>query len=136
MCFFSSFVGIHDSIAAEILAIAKACELLSSRPDLTERCLTIASDSKIAVDWVKNRGQANTNHTQLIQYICNNLESFGQASVVYCQRIANSYADDLAKKATGAFSLPVSLVFEDGRLGVPQLCCGAWPFGLSIKFCL
>ena len=98
LCFFSSFIGVQDATAVEILAIAKACELLGLRPKLARRSLTIASDSKIVVDWVKNRGPANTNHTQLLQYICDSLVRFGHASVVYCSWTINSYADILAKK--------------------------------------
>ena len=88
----------QDAAAAELLAIAKACELIGSRPELGGRSLIIASDSKIAVDWVKNRGPANSKHVQLIHFISNSLDGFGQASVVYCSRSTNSYADSLAKK--------------------------------------
>ena len=98
LCFFSSFVGVQDATAAEIMAIAKACELLGTRTELIGRCISIASDSKIAVDWVKSRGLANTNHMQLIQFICNSLDRLGKASVDYCLRSSNSYTDILAKK--------------------------------------
>ena len=97
-CLFSSYVGIQDSTAAEILAIAKACELLGSRPELAGRSLTIASDCKTAVDWVKNRGLGDTSHTQILPYICNSLDNFRLALVVYCPQASNSFTDNLAKK--------------------------------------
>ena len=95
--FFSSFVGVQDATAAEVMAIAKACELLELRPELSRSNITIASDSQIAVDWIMKRGPANTNHTQLLQFVCDSLKRSGQASVIHCSRSSNSYADALAK---------------------------------------
>ena len=91
-------MGVQDATTAEILAIAKACEVLGSRIDLARRSITIASDCKSAVDWVKNRGLGGDRHAQNIQCICDFLDRFGLASVVFCPRASNQFADILAKK--------------------------------------
>ncbi|KAK2642953.1 hypothetical protein Ddye_024716 [Dipteronia dyeriana] len=100
LCFFSSYVGVQDVISAEILAIARACDLFGSRPDLVRWRLIIACDSKSAVEWVTRRDIEGSNHKQLISHIRNSLHGFGQASVVHCPRASNSYADGLAKKGS------------------------------------
>ena len=91
-------MGFQDVTAAEILVIAKACELLGSRLDLARRSIIIASDCKTVVDWVKNRGLGGDSHAETIHYICNSLDFFGLASVVYCPRMSNQFVDTLAKK--------------------------------------
>ena len=98
LCLFSSYVGIQDIAAAEILAIAKACELLGSRTDLIRRCITIVSDSQIAVDWVKNRGVGGEGHANTVQFICSCLDSYGFTSVIHGNRNSNQFADSLARK--------------------------------------
>ncbi|KAK3207121.1 hypothetical protein Dsin_021167 [Dipteronia sinensis] len=50
LCLFSYYVGVQDVISVEILAIAKACDLFGSRPDLMQQRLTIACDSKNTVE--------------------------------------------------------------------------------------
>ncbi|KAK0595986.1 hypothetical protein LWI29_011730 [Acer saccharum] len=87
-----------DATTAEILAIAKACEVLGSRLDMARRSIIIASDCKTAVDWVKNRGLGGDRHAQNIQFICDFLDLFGLASVVFCRHVSNQFADNLAKK--------------------------------------
>ncbi|TXG65406.1 hypothetical protein EZV62_006681 [Acer yangbiense] len=86
------------TLTAEILAIAKACELLRSRSELAGRNLSIASDCKMAVDWVKNRGKGCDSHSQILQFICNSLDVLSLASVVFCPRGSNSFADKLVKR--------------------------------------
>ncbi|KAK2646848.1 hypothetical protein Ddye_022043 [Dipteronia dyeriana] len=100
LCFFSSYVGVYDVISAEILAIARACDLFGSRPDLVRWMLIIACDSKSVVEWVTSRDIEGSNHEHLISHIHNSLHGFGQASVVHCPRASNSYVDCLAKKGS------------------------------------
>ncbi|KAK4835330.1 hypothetical protein QYF36_008412 [Acer negundo] len=136
LCLFSSYVGVQDIAAIEILAIAKACELLESRPDLTKRSITIASNCQTAVDWVKNGVSGGDSHVKTIQYICSCLESFVFASMFYCPRGTNQFADNLARKgaaggeevllvvaAMSKFSdsgclLPLSQSFDDWQCGL------------------
>ena len=49
MCSFSTFVGCMDSNSAEIYTIHRACLLLASATHLSNRNVTIISDSKSAV---------------------------------------------------------------------------------------
>ena len=49
LCLFSFFVGISDSNTAEVLAVHRACQLISSKTSLAGRMITIISDSKSAV---------------------------------------------------------------------------------------
>ncbi|KAK0574711.1 hypothetical protein LWI29_027815 [Acer saccharum] len=98
------FTNPSDLISnAKILAIAKACELLGSNPDLARRRIIIVSDCKTAVDCVKKRGLGGNSHDQTIQYICNCLDSFGLASVDFSPRVSNQFADSLAKKGAVSF---------------------------------
>ena len=95
---FSEHVGIQDAISTEILALAKACNLCMSNPTLIGKVIEFASDSKVAVSWVNGRGIGSMKHVQTIYEIRSHLTVSGQASVVYCSRASNSYADMLAKK--------------------------------------
>ena len=49
LCLFSTNVGIQDAITAKVLAIARACELCASRPELGAKNIVVVSDSKVAV---------------------------------------------------------------------------------------
>ncbi|KAK3205437.1 hypothetical protein Dsin_019483 [Dipteronia sinensis] len=103
LCFFSYYVRMQDVISAKILAIARACDLYGSRLDLLSWSLTIACDSKTAVEWVTSREIEGSIHKQLILHIRDSLKSFGQASVVYCHRASNSFTDNLAKNGSKGF---------------------------------
>ncbi|KAK3225851.1 hypothetical protein Dsin_005713 [Dipteronia sinensis] len=47
LCLFSIFLGPQDSNTAEIIAIWKACEIISLDPNFVGRSITIVSDSKV-----------------------------------------------------------------------------------------
>ncbi|KAK3219540.1 hypothetical protein Dsin_013510 [Dipteronia sinensis] len=100
LCTFSNHIGIQDANTAEILAIARACELCVSRPELKDRDIAIVSDSKVAVSWVNNDEIGSLKHLQVIYDIRNLMRRLGSVSVSYSARAANFVADSLAKKGS------------------------------------
>ncbi|KAK2640528.1 hypothetical protein Ddye_028323 [Dipteronia dyeriana] len=50
---FSSYLGVKDSCSAEVHAILKACQLVSSSRSLLMRHISIITDSKSTVEWIK-----------------------------------------------------------------------------------
>ena len=97
LCLFSSCVGIADSIMAEILAIHRACDLISSRMRLSNRNITILSDSKSVVSWINGEGFGKLSLVNLIYDIRQFLLSTDLVSIKFTPRSANSLADNLAK---------------------------------------
>ncbi|KAK1571069.1 hypothetical protein Q3G72_011565 [Acer saccharum] len=87
-----------DIISTEILAIVRACKLIESKAELTGRTLVVVSDSRVAVRWISGCGLGNSSHEKLISDIQRWLARFDQATVEFCPRGSNSYADILAKK--------------------------------------
>ena len=100
ICLFFSFLGIFDGISAEIEEIHKACVLCLSNCDLRNRCISIVSDSKTAMDWINEADQICVSHPTLIQVIRFLLSSLSNTTVSYSSRSSNSFADLLAKKAS------------------------------------
>ncbi|KAK3200592.1 hypothetical protein Dsin_024007 [Dipteronia sinensis] len=97
---FSFGIGRQDAITAEIMTIAKACELCISQVELTGRVIVINSDSKTVVSWINSDDLGNINFTHLIFDIRNKLWRLGQTTVEYSSRLSNSMADSLAKKGS------------------------------------
>ncbi|KAK3226319.1 hypothetical protein Dsin_006181 [Dipteronia sinensis] len=81
LCIFSTYIGIHKAIVVEVQAIANACELCVSRPELDGKYIEIVSDSMTAVSWINSSGFGNINFAHLIYDIRNNLSLLGQASI-------------------------------------------------------
>ncbi|KAK3189921.1 hypothetical protein Dsin_029482 [Dipteronia sinensis] len=77
VCLFSIFLGIQDVNAIEIMAIGKACELISTDSNFVGRPIFIISDSKVAVSWVNNEVFGNVQHIDLIYDIRSRLKSLG-----------------------------------------------------------
>ncbi|KAK3206725.1 hypothetical protein Dsin_020771 [Dipteronia sinensis] len=98
--FRKTYIGFHDSILAEILAIARACELCVSRLELTGKTMVIVSDSQVAVSWINNDGFGSIVHAQTIYSIHSVLDNGGLVSIVYGSRHSNSLADQLGKKGS------------------------------------
>ncbi|KAK3218061.1 hypothetical protein Dsin_012031 [Dipteronia sinensis] len=96
--YYGEFVGSQDIISAEILAIARACHLTASRPELEGKRIIFESDSKMAVSWINSRDLGSWVHSHLILDIRSLLGSLGQACVEFSSRDSNSFADVLAKK--------------------------------------
>ncbi|KAK0570559.1 hypothetical protein LWI29_003185 [Acer saccharum] len=111
LCIFSAYIGFQDAISAEILAIVKTFDLLKSRSEFYDRPPVVVSDSRVAVRWIAGYGLGNSCHEKLISDIQGCLASFAQASVEYCTRSSNTYADILAKK--GADSGEEKQVWSD-----------------------
>lgn len=102
LCYFSVNIGTQDAVTAEILAIAKACELCLSKTDLTSRRLVINSDSKAAVSWINSNDLGNIRFTHLFYEIRNSLFLLRQATVQFSSRSTNFFADFLAKKGSSS----------------------------------
>ncbi|KAK4854934.1 hypothetical protein QYF36_002583 [Acer negundo] len=99
--FFSSSVGIADSIMAEALAIHRACDLISSRMRLSNRNITIMSDSKLVVSWINGEVFGKLSLVNTIYDIRQFIMSTDSVSIKYTPRSANSLADNLAKAGSG-----------------------------------
>ncbi|KAK2648314.1 hypothetical protein Ddye_015803 [Dipteronia dyeriana] len=100
LCSFSIGIGVQDLITAEILAIAKACELCISQMELTGKSIVINSDSRAAVSWINNEDLGNINFSHLIYDIRNILLRLGKTTVEFSSRASNSLADTLAKQGS------------------------------------
>ena len=101
ICIFSANVGNRDALTAEILAIQRATELCASNSALWGKDITFVSDSNVAVSWINGEGIGSYEHVNLIFGIRSNLNSIGQARVVFNHRFSNSVADILAKRGSG-----------------------------------
>ncbi|KAK3183271.1 hypothetical protein Dsin_030557 [Dipteronia sinensis] len=100
VCLFSCFIGSQDSNMAEIMAIWKACDIISSDPFFLVRNIIIASDLKVAVAWVNNDDFGSINHVNWIYDIRCKLKILGNTSVVYNSRTSNSFVDMLARRGS------------------------------------
>ncbi|KAK3231836.1 hypothetical protein Dsin_003717 [Dipteronia sinensis] len=99
---FSAFVGILDSMSAEILAIQRAAFMCVHSEVLVGKEVDIVSDSKAAVAWVNSEGFCNLRHVDVIYDIRNSLNFLGNTRVIFNSRASNSYANMLAKKGMSA----------------------------------
>ncbi|KAK2643836.1 hypothetical protein Ddye_019031 [Dipteronia dyeriana] len=100
LCSFSIGIGVQDVITAEILVIAKACELCISQMELIGRSIVINSDSRAAVSWINNEDLGNINFSHLIYDIRNILLCLGKTTFEFSSRASNSLADTLAKQGS------------------------------------
>ncbi|KAK2641058.1 hypothetical protein Ddye_022821 [Dipteronia dyeriana] len=100
LCLFSAGVGRGDSILAELLAIHRACALISSHMFLLDRNITILSDSKMVVSWIEGEGFGNLNLVNWVYDIKQFLASLNSVSIKYTSRSCNSLADSLAKSGS------------------------------------
>ncbi|KAK3183267.1 hypothetical protein Dsin_030553 [Dipteronia sinensis] len=73
LCLFSFYVGVLDAFSAEVMAIHRACQLISGKSSVAWPAITIFSDSKSAMDCILG------------------------SDLVTCSWSANSSADCLAK---------------------------------------
>ncbi|KAK3205692.1 hypothetical protein Dsin_019738 [Dipteronia sinensis] len=99
-CICSANIGFQKNISAEILAIAKACELCVSKTELEGKPIVIVIDSKTAVSWINCDGFGNIDHAQIIYDIRSAMGNGGLISVIFNPRESNSYADQLAKQGS------------------------------------
>ncbi|KAK2638844.1 hypothetical protein Ddye_026639 [Dipteronia dyeriana] len=96
LCIFSIYIGIQDSNMAEVAAILKACELCASNPTLADNKITIASDSKVVISWIKNKEFGSFSYLNILYNIKSLLHDLGDVEVCYNPRSTNSFADKLA----------------------------------------
>jgi hypothetical protein len=97
LCLFSLYVGVVDSNSAEVLAIHRACQLISSNVRLASRNIALISDSKTAVSWIKSKDFGNFKLVNLIYDIRSFLHNSIGKSIFFKPRGSNSFADSLAK---------------------------------------
>ncbi|KAK2644830.1 hypothetical protein Ddye_020025 [Dipteronia dyeriana] len=97
VCLFSFYVGVEDSITVEVLAIHRACHLISSRSRLAGRSVTIISDSKSTVSWANVKDFGSLKLVNLIYDIISVLQGLVGLSICFRHRGSNSFADSLAK---------------------------------------
>ncbi|KAK3231468.1 hypothetical protein Dsin_003349 [Dipteronia sinensis] len=98
LCTFSKFIGNTDAITAEMQAIATACDISASKPELEGKRIVFVSDSQTAVSWINSSGFGNVEHSKTIYDIRCLLCKLGQASVEFNPRDTNFSADRLAKQ--------------------------------------
>ena len=101
LCVFSEFVGILDSVSSKLMAIARACSLCASRPELNRKKIVVVSECKLAVAWINSNGVGDWSFLQQILEIRGVINNGGQIFVEFNHRETNSFADDLAKKGAG-----------------------------------
>ncbi|KAK1583176.1 hypothetical protein Q3G72_021590 [Acer saccharum] len=83
--------------SAEVQAIHKACNLISSNPLLNDRSITIVSDSRSAVSWINSDNFGNLNLVNFVYDIRNCIQSRVGISIIPTNREVNSLSDSLAK---------------------------------------
>ncbi|KAK2654158.1 hypothetical protein Ddye_014014 [Dipteronia dyeriana] len=98
LCSFSASVASMEATAAELLAIHWACLLCASNISFKGISICIESDSKVAIEWVKQDDFGYLPMVQVIYDIRATLRRLGNLSVCFTQRESNSDADALAKR--------------------------------------
>ncbi|KAK0581717.1 hypothetical protein LWI29_017097 [Acer saccharum] len=98
LCSFSEYIGVQDIMTAEVLAIARACQLCRSRQELKGKKIVFVRDSKVGVSWINCNGVGNWKLLHTIMEIRNLLGEMGQTQVEFGSRDYNEAADILAKK--------------------------------------
>ena len=86
-----------DSNSAEVHAIHRACQLISSNPSLSHHKITIISDSKSAVSWINGADFGNFLLLNMVYDIRQVLHSIPGLVIIFMPRGSNSLADGLAK---------------------------------------
>ncbi|KAK3219351.1 hypothetical protein Dsin_013321 [Dipteronia sinensis] len=77
LCIFSANIGIQDAVTAEIQALARACDLCASKPELEGKNIVFVSYSKVVVSRINSNGFGNLKHHQLIYDIRSHLNRIG-----------------------------------------------------------
>ncbi|KAK2656145.1 hypothetical protein Ddye_009197 [Dipteronia dyeriana] len=98
LCSFSTSVVSSEASAAELLAIHRACLLCASNTSLKGFSILIESDSKVAIEWVKQDDFGYLPMVQVIYDIRATLRRLGNLLVCFTQRESNSDVDALAKR--------------------------------------
>ncbi|KAK2653361.1 hypothetical protein Ddye_013217 [Dipteronia dyeriana] len=97
LCLFSMYVGSLDAITAELYTIHKACLLISEKESIARRRITIISDSKAEIDWVKGSEFGNLHLVHLVYDIRQFLKNSDRYDIRYMPRVSNAFAYSLAK---------------------------------------
>ncbi|KAK3205558.1 hypothetical protein Dsin_019604 [Dipteronia sinensis] len=94
---FSFYVGVLDAFSVEVMAIHRACQLISGKSSVAWRAITIFSDSKSAVDCILGSDFGNLQLVNFVYDIRQFLNSSDGFDIKFMSRSANSSADCLAK---------------------------------------
>ncbi|KAK2655690.1 hypothetical protein Ddye_008742 [Dipteronia dyeriana] len=90
--------GVMDSSSTEVHAILRVCQLVSSNQVLVGSNISIISDSKFAVSWIKCEDFGNLKLVQLVYDIRHLFEGF----IEFKPWSSNSIVDSLAKASSAA----------------------------------
>ena len=90
-------MGVFDAISAEVMAIHRACQLISDKASLVRWCITIFSNSKSTVAWIKGSDFGNLQLVNLVYDIRQFLKSSNNFDIKFMPRDSNAFADSLAK---------------------------------------
>ncbi|GMJ07030.1 hypothetical protein HRI_004372200 [Hibiscus trionum] len=93
---FSKSIGVLDATSAELLAIKEACSICLSAASLIEKRILFASDSSLAVNWIRNPIVAPLIFRPLAVEI-SNWSAVRDWKFEFIYRECNSEADSLAK---------------------------------------
>ena len=93
-------LGTQDSISAELLAIYKACSLCVTNQVLQGKTFELVSDSLVVVTWYISDSFGSFELVHLVYNTRELVRKHGNMVVRFCSRASNSFADNLAKKAS------------------------------------
>ncbi|KAK2642802.1 hypothetical protein Ddye_024565 [Dipteronia dyeriana] len=94
---FSFYLGVMDSCSAEVHAILKACQLVSYNRSLVHCHISIISDSKSAVAWIKGKDFGHLSMTHLVYDVRNFLQDMVGLDILFKPRASNSLVNSLTK---------------------------------------
>ncbi|KAK2666056.1 hypothetical protein Ddye_004630 [Dipteronia dyeriana] len=97
LCLFSLSVGSIDPISVEVLAIHKACSLISMCQQLNDRIMTIMSDSGSVVAWINGDGFGSLSQVNLLYDIRQIIRQRRSLAVQFTPHASWFWADGLAK---------------------------------------
>ncbi|KAK2654685.1 hypothetical protein Ddye_014541 [Dipteronia dyeriana] len=97
---FSYYLGIMDSCSAEVHATIKACRLVSSNRSLLMHDISIITDSKSVVEWIKGEDFGHLLMAHLVYDIRNFIQDMTGLEILFKPRASNSLADSLAKEGS------------------------------------
>jgi ribonuclease HI len=98
ICVFSSYLGILDSNAAELLAICRALQVFFYCDLSPTYSLIVESDSMVALSWVTKLQGFPWKLNSIINYISHLKKRVGQVDFIHTPREVNDMADHLAKR--------------------------------------
>ncbi|KAK2652607.1 hypothetical protein Ddye_012463 [Dipteronia dyeriana] len=97
---FSSYLEVMNSCSAEVHTILKACQLVSSNISLLIRDISIITDLKYVVEWIKGEDFDHLPVAHLVYNIKNFIHDMAGLEIMFKLRASNSLADSLTKEGS------------------------------------